>query len=143
MEKHGAKNTVKSTAIKLIALATFDHGLCIQDDEKLYHLFHAAFRGSSAVSVLTGSVKNQKQGQEAFLQGVSTYGGRDKWETIVNNAEAVLHNDKYNGTMKYIPWNNILTSTRGLLVSFNRQSNFWVLRYQMRSHGFLLPVTVN
>ena len=81
--------------------ASWDHTLMDGEKALLYDYLKIAWKGTYAMSILVGKIRNSKDGIKAFQQAVAQYAGENRWEEIRDEAENLLQNTFYNGTGKY------------------------------------------
>ena len=90
----------------IIVFATFDHPLVREDKKLLFLKFEDAWQGTELDSVITEKMRKIKDGSMLYAQALKEYAGKDKWEGIIEDQEAIFKDNKFTGTGTKYTLNN-------------------------------------
>lgn len=87
-----------SVELTLIHRATHDHPLTDEDKKLLFTKLEAAWTGTEVDNLLTGAMREEKDGRSFWIQATKEFAGKDKWEQMIKDAELIFTTDKFTGT---------------------------------------------
>ena len=87
-----------SVELTLIHRATHDHPLIDEDKKLLFTKLVDAWTGTEVDNLLTGAMREEKDGRSFWIQATKEFAGKDKWEQMIKDAELTFTTDKWTGT---------------------------------------------
>lgn len=84
----------------MIARAPHTGPLYRRDNESLYFKLEVATRGTNKAATIK-PYSRTKDGRAAYLALIAQHAGKDRWQTLVQQNESILHDVKWKGNTSY------------------------------------------